>query len=269
MGRVASSPLPGQPDGCSAGGRISLDFSHPPPPSRLLSGNRGPPTGRESLKPARNRRGPRDGWNGMTLRILRIIVQEGAISARELARALGITRRAVNYHVRKLVSWGLVERVARSRHDPCQVIRALVRAPHLLPDMPSGRVAKRPPGPRGPSRQDGHPRPTRVGPRRASVEDRALALWCFMALTGQALTTRQAAGLLGVSERTARRLFGWLRERGLVVRAGGRRCPWGFWVPVEPGVLPGPVEHRHSSRAVRHRYRLRPRLSTRSRGPGA
>ena len=54
-----------------------------------------------------------------------------------------------------------------------------------------------------------------------------------------------------------------------VVRAGGRRCPWGFWVPVEPGVLPGPVEHRHSSRAVRHRYRLRPRLSTRSRGPGA
>ena len=287
-GQASSSPT-GQARGPGAPGHISLDFSHPP-----------------------GRRGPRDGWNGMTLRLLRVIVREGAISTRELARIFGITRRAVNYHVRKLAAWGLVERVARSRHDPHQVVRALVRPPEFLPDppgAPSGHVAKRPParpfrdrpGPgaytcgaesegrtarpggnkengamvagfapppeRRPAKPEDRGSPHRGvsgGPadpykpcRRAPVETRALALWCFMSAARQALTSEQAARLMGVSVRTARRVFRWLLDRGLVVRAGGRRCPWGFFVPVEPGVLAGPVEHRHASRAVGHRYRLR------------
>jgi len=241
-GQASSSPA-GQTVGPGAPGHISLDFSHPP-----------------------KRRGPRDGWNGMTLRLLRVIIQEGAISTRELARIFGITRRAVNYHVRKLAAWGLVERAARSRHDPHQVVRALVRPPELLPDPPdvaSGRVAKRPPA--RPSRGQGPGRgaytcgPRDPRPKRAPLEGRARALWCFMSAARQALTAKQAARLMGVSVRTARRVLRWLLDRGLVVRAGGRKCRFGFYIAVEPGVLAGPVEHRHSSRAVGHRYRLRAR----------
>ena len=84
---------------------ISFDFSKPLPACPLR------------WHPQRSRR---DGANGTRLHVLKLVAVRGPIRSIELAMALGISRRAVLYHLRILVELGLVVRVYPRARSPFQ-----------------------------------------------------------------------------------------------------------------------------------------------------
>lgn len=57
------------------------------------------------------KRGPRDGWHGLTLKILKFISQHKIVSSKEIAQHFDITDRAVRYHLKKLREMGFIERI--------------------------------------------------------------------------------------------------------------------------------------------------------------
>ena len=175
------------------------------------------------------KRGPRDGWYGMRLKVLRFIAVSGGASVRELSEYFGISRRAVYYHLYWLMDAGLVRRVCGRLHDPGTVY--VVAGDFLVEG--------------GLSSTNGGALPTSVfGVYVVLLRVRVL---------GRGLGAKEVACRVGVGVRRVRQLLGRLRELGLVAYLGGCRCPYGVWFalyPWERNVLP---VHRH--RYVRfHRY---------------
>ena len=213
-------------------------------------------------KPSSINRGPKDGWNGLTLKILRYIVERGVVTSRELAKAFSISRRAVLYHLHKLMKWGFVVRVGKTR-DPSTIYKFVYwgggLAKSSLYRTSSGE---------GVSSGDtdnlmGYASLLLVAVRRLSSLSTSEAgfrgvfrVWFLLAYArecGLALSSREVAFRLGYSVRYVERCLKVLVDFGLAVRLGGRRCRFAKYIAC---ILDRPVVHVH--RCVRvHRYRYR------------
>jgi len=177
------------------------------------------------------RRGPRDGWNGLTLKIFRAIIDSGGSSTGELAHMFGITKRAVRYHIRKLAVIGLVERAPSTpKTYPYSII---VPSTDRLASCTSEVLELE---------EDGRG-------RWVILAVYAVIVRCL--LEGRFLRTSDLAGMLNRSRRTVRRYLARLVENGLLVRTGGRCCRFSYLVPAPTPIL----EHRHRY-TRRHRYRF-------------
>jgi len=155
--------------------------------------------------------------------MLRAIIEACSISTRELARKFGITIQAVNYHIRRLQELSLVRRlkngiVTTSFIPPLLAANIISRADQSLLSSIKGR---------------GKP-----------IRERAIAIYELMLRYKICLTTAQVVELTGLSRRQARRIMSLLEEKGFVVRAGGRSCPFAFWVPL-PIPQRKPIIHTH------------------------
>ena len=213
-------------------------------------------------KPSSTRRGPKDGWNGLTLKILRYIVEHGVVTSRELAKAFNISRRAVLYHLHKLMRWGFVVRVGKTR-DPSTIYKFVYWG---------GGLAKR-----SLYGADGDEKDS-SGASDSLMEYSSLLLatvrrlsslsagevgirgvfrvWFLLAYArerGLALSSREIAFRLGYSVRYVERCLKVLVDCGLAVRLGGRRCRFAKYIAC---VLDRPVVHEHKHVRV-HRYRYR------------
>ncbi len=202
----------------------------------------------------KRKRGPKDGWNGLTLKVLRYIIEKGVVTRREIEKAFGLTRNAVLYHLKKLRGWGLVVKVGRGpatiyifNHRLCGglvnrgcsgsncgsgvnvLVGGLRRLCGLADDSSS----------------------------RGGVGFLCLArVWlalCLYREYGRAVSARKLAGRLGYSVRYVQGCLAKLVEDGLATPTGGRRCRFVAYIPV---CLPRGIFHVH--RHVRgHRYHCR------------
>jgi predicted transcriptional regulator len=63
--------------------------------------------------------GPKDGWNGLTLKILNYIAKKNGASVRELTQAFSLNRKTIYYHLNKLLKLELIERYPNvKKHNP-------------------------------------------------------------------------------------------------------------------------------------------------------
>jgi DNA-binding transcriptional ArsR family regulator len=63
--------------------------------------------------------GPKDGWNGLTLKILNYIAKKNGASVRELTQAFSLNRKTIYYHLNKLIKLELIERYPNvKKHNP-------------------------------------------------------------------------------------------------------------------------------------------------------
>ena len=195
----------------------------------------------------------RDGPNGTRLRVLKIVALNGPIRSLEIAKALGITRRAVLYHLRILVELGLVVRVYPKPRSPFQmyVIPSYRYQLGRVENVPSGGHSVSGLGPRGLDERYWLRPESRVVVR-ASVRKLALAAAAVLARY-VVMRPSELARELRVAPRTLRRAISVLVRLGICVRAGGLRCPDQviIWYPYQLEVVP---IHRHRG-PVRHRYR--------------
>jgi len=155
--------------------------------------------------------------------MLRAIIEACSISTRELARKFGITIQAVNYHIRRLQELSLVRRLKNG----------IVTTPFIPPRLAANII----------SRADQSLLSSIKG-RGKPIRERAIAIYELMLRYKICLATAQVAELTGLSRRQARRIMSLLEEKGFVVRAGGRSCPFAFWVPL-PIPQRKPIVHTH------------------------
>jgi len=64
--------------------------------------------------------GPKDGWNGLTLKILNYIAKRNGCSIKDLCNVFNIARQNIHYHIHKLLKLGLIERwpANAKKHNP-------------------------------------------------------------------------------------------------------------------------------------------------------
>ncbi len=216
-------------------------------------------TFRKFGRSADRKRGPKDGWNGLTLKILRYIVERGVVTRREIERAFGLTQNAVLYHLRKLREWGLVLKVGRGpvtvyvfNHKLCGGLANWECLTLRTNGSSAGKASN--------ILVEGLRRICRLadsGSNRDRVSFRSLVkVWlalCFYREYGKAANTHELSSRLGYSVRHVQKCLARLVESGLVVPTGGRRCRFVSYIPAH---LPRGVVHTHKY-ARCHRYRCK------------
>ncbi|RLF23106.1 MAG: hypothetical protein DRN15_07160 [Thermoprotei archaeon] len=205
------------------------------------------------------KRGPKDGWNGLTLKILRYVVEKDVVTRREIEKAFGLTRNAVLYHLKKLREWGLIVKVGRGpatmyvfNHKLCDGLASWEFSGSRA-DSPSSNGASN-------VLVEGLRRICRLSSddlSREGVGFRALVrVWlalCYYRERGRAVSARELAEKVCYSLRYTQKCLAKLIESGLVIPTGGRRCRLVAYVPV---CLPKAIVHVHKH-ARYHRYRCR------------
>ena len=231
--------------------RLYKGFAHSSEQSSLLSDS-----STHLQKISAIRRGPRDGWNGMTLKILQYIVIRGVVTRREVESVFGLSKTSALYHLNKLITLGFIMRIGRG---PATIYKFVYwRGVHALRQ---GKGLCKGLGGSG----DG---------ANAEVECSTYLIAClrrlcrlrasygavkvFLALClareyGRALTSGEIASATGYSRRYVQRCLSVLIEHGLVIRLSGRRCRLACYLPC---LLPRPIVHTHKY-VRRHRYRRR------------
>jgi len=168
------------------------------------------------------RRGPRDGWNGLLTKILRLFVKNGCLTARMIAKYFNITKRAVLYHLKKLLKFGFIRRIGKL-YSPSTIyvyIRSKVRNDVV----------------------------ERFG--LGGVEGFVFGLLCCFG----GLDVGGVVGLSGLSYSCVSRALRKLENMNLVISCGGRRCPYKVYV-VNPDPENIHLKHRHKY-VKRHRYHV-------------
>ncbi len=205
------------------------------------------------------KRGPKDGWNGLTLKILRYVVEKGIVTRREIEEAFGLTRNAVLYHLRKLRDWGLVVKVGKGPatvyifdHKLCGGLANW--------SCPASEVDKLDSNDGSNVLVKGLKRVCRLADNDSSrnkVGFRGLVrVWlalCLYREYGRAVSARELATRLGYSIRYVQRCLAKLARNGLAVPTGGRRCRFVAYIPA---CLPKGIVHVHKH-VRRHKYRRR------------
>jgi len=161
-----------------------------------------------------SKRGPKDGWHGITLKVLKIALRRSIVTTSMIAKYFNITRRGARYHLRKLVIMGYLIRMESKKHDPFTyyVINRLV--PAIL-------VKKA----------------VQISPR--------IGMLMFVIIKRYLRYNPVKAGEYD------RRYISILEKYRLVIRTGGKSCRYAYIIP-NVG-YPNYMEHRHKY-TKRNRY---------------
>ena len=177
--------------------------------------------------------GPKDGWNGLTLKILNHIAKRNGCSIRELCEVFNIARQNIHYHIQKLLKLGLIERwpANAKKHNPyvIYIICRLESSPFFLNGSPLNGL-------------------------NSSKKAHALKILQILSIRPQ--TPKMLREKLQIKERTLRYYISQLVKAGLIVRAGGRNCKYAYLV-----LSPKPVFLQHSHKFTKyHRYHKKRRI---------
>jgi len=161
----------------------------------------------------------------MSLRILRLLIERGALTAKDLAKITRITDRAVRYHLGKLIRLGLVDRSCGGTTCPYVVYSVhLAGGSEILATW-------------------GH-----------RLRTKELAVYSLLLKEGP-LKPKDVVERLPIGRRGLARVVGKLESLGVVVRVGGRRCPYAYLMALAKP-LGLRLRHRHFEGSG-HRYKLR------------
>jgi DNA-binding MarR family transcriptional regulator len=176
--------------------------------------------------------GPKDGWNGLTLKILNHIAKRNGCSIKELCEVFNIARQNIHYHINKLLKAGLIQ-----RYPP----NAKKHNPYIIYILKSCRLETSPFFLNGSSSKKAH------------------ALKILQILSIRPQTPKMLREKLQIKERTLRYYINKLSESGLVIRAGGRNCKYAYLI-----LSPKPVFFQHSHKYTKyHRYHKNRRRNSR------
>ena len=185
--------------------------------------------------------GPKDGWNGLTLKILNYIAKRNGCSIKDLCKVFNIARQNIHYHINKLVKLGLIERYPSNakKHNPC-----VIYIPNCRREKPpfffnisssnslNGSSSKKAP----------------------ALKKKSYQIIEILSIRPQ--TPRMLREKLQMKERTLRYYINKLIKSGQVVRAGGRNCKYAYLV-----LSPKPVFLQHSHKFTKyHRYHKKRRI---------
>jgi len=184
--------------------------------------------------------GPKDGWNGLTLKILNYIAKRNGCSIKDLCNVFNIARQNIHYHIQKLLKLGLIERwpANAKKHNP-SVIYIICRresSPFFL---------------------NGSSYPSSNSPLNGlNSSKKAHALKILQILSVKPQTPKMLREKLQIKERTLRYYTNKLEKAGLIIRAGGRNCKYAYLV-----LSPKPVFLQHSHKYTKyHRYHKKRRI---------
>ena len=173
--------------------------------------------------------GPKDGWNGLTLKILNHIAKRNGCSIRELCEVFNIARQNIHYHIQKLLKLGLIERwpANAKKHNPyvIYIICRLESSPFFLNGSPLNGL-------------------------NSSKKAHALKILQILSIRPQ--TPRMLREKLQIKERTLRYFINKLIKSGLVVRAGGNHCKYAHLILCSKPVY---LQHSHKYTKYHRRYR--------------
>ena len=185
--------------------------------------------------------GPKDGWNGLTLKILNYIAKRNGCSIKDLCKVFNIARQNIHYHINKLVKLGLIERYPSNakKHNPC-----VIYIPNCRREKPpfffnisssnslNGSSSKKAP----------------------ALKKKSYQIIEILSIRPQ--TPRMLREKLQMKERTLRYYINKLIKSGQVVRAGGRNCKYAYLV-----LSSKPVFLQHSHKFTKyHRYHKNRRI---------
>jgi Transcriptional regulators len=185
--------------------------------------------------------GPKDGWYGLTLKILNYIAKRNGCSIKDLCKVFNIARQNIHYHINKLVKLGLIERYPSNakKHNPC-----VIYIPNCRREKPpfffnisssnslNGSSSKKAP----------------------ALKKKSYQIIEILSIRPQ--TPRMLREKLQMKERTLRYYINKLIKSGQVVRAGGRNCKYAYLV-----LSPKPVFLQHSHKFTKyHRYHKNRRI---------
>jgi len=173
--------------------------------------------------------GPKDGWNGLTLKILNHIAKRNGCSIRELCEVFNIARQNIHYHIQKLLKLGLIERwpANAKKHNPyvIYIICRLESSPFFLNGSPLNGL-------------------------NSSKKAHALKILQILSIRPQ--TPKMLREKLQIKERTLRYFINKLIKSGLVVRAGGNHCKYAHLILCSKPVY---LQHSHKYTKYHRRYR--------------
>ena len=189
--------------------------------------------------------GPKDGWNGLTLKILNHIAKRNGCSIKDLCKVFNIARQNIHYHINKLVKLGLIQRHPPNakKHNPYVIYIPNCRR-EKLPFYPpfffnisssnslNGSSSKKAP----------------------ALKKKSYQIIEILSIRPQ--TPRMLREKLQMKERTLRYYINKLIKSGQVVRAGGRNCKYAYLV-----LSSKPVFLQHSHKFTKyHRYHKNRRI---------
>ena len=193
------------------------------------------------------KRGPRDHYNGLTLKILKYASEVRIFTTRMIAERFGITPRCARYHINKLMELGYIRRIGHRNSPYCCYVFAVAMTCHGRHRSGAGPCHN---GARGFTFVKWGIILDRLG--RVSAGARQVYMYV---LSRGSCSSRMVSIALGRSVRWVEKELRELVDANLVVRCGGEHCCCQVYV-VNPNPDGPRLVHKHKGH-VRHRYRLR------------
>jgi DNA-binding MarR family transcriptional regulator len=185
-----------------------------------------------SLRCFSKKPGPRDGWHGITLKILNYIAKRNGCSIRDLCEVFNIARQTIHYHINKLLKAGLIMRYPPNakKHDPYVIYVPICCN---LESPPSNSKSLTPffNGAKAP----------------ASPLYQIIKILSIRPQTPSMLREK-----LKIPKRTLSYYIRKLIKAGLIIRAGGRCCRYAYLI-----LTPKPINLEHSHKFTRYHKRYR------------
>ena len=206
--------------------------------------------------------GPKDGWNGITLKILNYIAKKNGASIKELCSVFNIARQNIHYHLNKLIKLGIITRWPPNarKHNPyvIYVINSFCR----LESPPKSPLLSSPSNlSKNNYFKESTPQNTiysslsfNGAANNSSRKAKAITIYSqiFYYLSIRPLTTSKLSSILNIPKRTIRYYISKLIKAGIIIRAGGNNCKYAHLV-----IIPKPVNLFHSHKYTRYHKRYR------------
>jgi predicted transcriptional regulator len=184
--------------------------------------------------------GPKDGWNGITLKILNYIAKKQGASVKDICSVFKLARKNIYYHLNKLIKLGIITRWPPNakKHNPYVIY--IMNSFCRLESGPKNTIY-----------------PYFVFNGAANISNRkarAIAIYSqiLQQLSIKPATTAKLSQLLNIPKRTLRYYLSKLVKAGIIIRAGGNNCKYAHLV-----IIPKPVNLSHSHKYTKYHKRYR------------
>jgi DNA-binding MarR family transcriptional regulator len=194
------------------------------------------------------KQGPKDGWDGITLKILNYIAKRNGCSIKELCEVFNIARQNIHYHINKLLIAGKIERWPpyAKKHDPSVIY---VPKSYRLESSPFNGASYS---------SSNSPLNTLVSQKAGAFKifkksrSNFIASQIIKILSIRPHHPRKLAEKLNIPMRTLRYYTNKLIKAGLIVRAGGNNCKYAYLI-----FSPNSANLFHSHKYTKYHRRYR------------
>jgi DNA-binding MarR family transcriptional regulator len=200
-----------------------------------------------SLRCFSKKPGPKDGWHGITLKILNYIAKRNGCSIRDLCKEFNIARQNIHYHINKLLKAGLIERCP---HD------AKKHNPYVFYAIKSCRLESSPFFNGASYTFSNSQFSFNCSSQKAGALRKKKSLQIIFQilelLSLRPQTPKMLKEKLKIKDRTLRYYTNKLIKSGLIIRAGGNNCKYAYLI-----YTPKPIHMFHSHNYTKYHRRYR------------